>query len=94
MVQAVHRVAEADCPHLWTEFSRLCGPASMMRAIIRRAMPAGNIRQIVQKAEQLDAASSGNMTTVRMAVHAVKSASSDSVFCVPDTPRGSVVVPG
>jgi hypothetical protein len=53
-----------------------------------------NIRQIVQKAEQLDAASSGNMTTVRMAVHTVKSASSDSVFCVPDTPRGSVVVAG
>jgi hypothetical protein len=54
----------------------------------------GMPKQIVQKAEQLDAASSGNMTTVRMAVHAVKSASSDNVFCVPDTPRGSVVVPG
>jgi len=93
MVQAVHRVAEADCSHLWTQFSRLCGPASMMRAIIRRAMPAGNIRQIVQKAEQLDAASSGNMTTLRMAVHAAESASSDNVFCVPDTSGGSVVVP-
>ena len=65
-----------------------------MRAIIHRAMPAGNFPQIVQKAEQLDAASSGNMTTVRTVVHGVKSASSDNVFCVPDTPRGSVVVPG
>jgi hypothetical protein len=54
----------------------------------------GMPKQIVQKAEQLDAASSGKMTAVKMAVHAVKSASSDNVFCVPDTPRGSVVVPG
>jgi hypothetical protein len=94
MVQAVHQVAEADCLHLWTTFSRLWGPASMVRAIIHRAMPAGNFRQIVQKAEQLDAASSGNMTTVRMAVDAVKLASSNNVFCVPDTPRGSVATPG
>jgi len=39
-----------------------------MRAIVHRAMPAGNMPQDVQKPEQLDAASSGNMTTVRMAV--------------------------
>jgi hypothetical protein len=94
MVQAIRQVAEAECSRLWTKFSRLCGSALMMRAIIHLAMPAGNIRQIVQKAEQLDAASSGNMTTVRMAVHAVKSARIDNVFCVPDTPRGSVFVPG
>ena len=93
MVQAVHRVAEADCPHLWTKFSRLCGTMPTIRAIVHRAMPAGNIRQIVQKAEQLDAASSGNMTTVRMAVQIAKSASSDNIFCVPDTPDGPVIVP-
>src|ERR1700691_3260496 len=68
MVQAVHRVAEADCPHLWTKFSRLCGTMPTIRAIVHRAMPAGNMRQDVQKPEQLDAASSGNMTTVRLAV--------------------------
>ncbi|HUD46595.1 MAG TPA: hypothetical protein VMR33_07180 [Candidatus Baltobacteraceae bacterium] len=57
-------------------------------------MAAENIRQVVQKTEQLDPASSGNMTTVRTAVHGVESASSDNAFCVPDTPRGSAVVPG
>jgi hypothetical protein len=94
MVQAEHRVVETDCPQLRTKFSRLCGTVPTMRAIVHRAMPAENMRQNVQKPEQLDAASSGNMTTVRMAVHAVKSARIDNVFCVPDTPRGSVLVPG
>jgi hypothetical protein len=92
MVEAVHRVAETGCPHLWTMFSRLCGKVPTMTAI-HRAMPAGNIWQIVQKTEQPDPASSGKMTTVRMAVQAAKSASSDNLFCVPDTPDGPVVVP-
>jgi hypothetical protein len=92
MVQATHRIAEANCPHLWTKFSPLCGTVPTMTAI-QRAVPAGNIRQIVQKTEQLDPASSGKMTTVRMAVQIAKSASSDNIFCVPDTPDGPVVVP-
>ena len=92
MVEAVHRVAEADCPRLGKKCSRLGCPEPPVRAI-HRAMPAENIWQIVQKTEQLDPASFGKMTTVRVAVQAEKSASSDNVFCVPDTPDGPVVVP-
>jgi len=80
MVQAAHRVAEADCPHLWTKFSRLCGTVPTMRAILHCAMPAGNMRQDVQKPEQLDASSSGNMTTVKMAVHAANSPAVTTYF--------------
>jgi hypothetical protein len=64
MVQAVHRIAEADCAHLWIKFSRLYGTVPSMRTIIHRAMLAGDMRQNVQEPEQLDASPSGNMTTV------------------------------
>jgi hypothetical protein len=94
MVQAVHRIAEADCPHLWTKFSRLCGTAPTMRPIIHRAMLAGNMRQNVQEPEQLDASPSGNMTTVRTAFQGAKSARNTNASCVPDTPDDSVVLVG
>jgi hypothetical protein len=94
MVQAVHRVGGADCPHLWTKFSRLCGTVPTMRPIIHRAMLAGNMRQNVQEPEQLDASPSGNMTTVRTAFQGAKSARNANASCVPGTPDGSVVLVG
>jgi hypothetical protein len=80
MVKAAHLVAETDCPHLWTKFSRLCGTVPTMRALAHRTMPAGNMRQNVQKPEQLDAAFTGNMTTVRMAIQATNSPAVTTYF--------------
>jgi hypothetical protein len=88
MVQAAHQVAEANCPDFRTNFFRLCGTTLIMTAIFRRGMPAKNMRQNVQKPEQLDAAASGNMATVQTNGHR------DNAFCVPDTPCGFVVLVG